>query len=84
MIKTGQALTAIGFVKGVDEAPFDEPRYNGGGDPFFTDGLRAVMLLSKVPVPYDEIEFVDWGVFPPDFDEYKDRWFDGERPEPPE
>jgi len=79
-----QALTAVGFVKGVDEAPFDNPRYNGGGDPFFTDGLRAVMLLSKVPVPYDEIEFVDWGVFPPDFDEYKDRWFDGQRPEPPE
>jgi hypothetical protein len=79
-----QALTAVGFVRGVDEAPFDEPRYNGGGDPYFTDGLRAVMLLSKVPVPYDEIEFVDWGVFPPAFDKVKDRWFDGVRPEPPE
>lgn len=79
-----QAVSAIGFVRGVDEAPFDEPRYNGGGDPYFTDGLRAVMLLSKVPIPYDEIEFVDWGVFPPTFDKVKDRWFDGLREGQPE
>lgn len=78
-----QALSAMGFVGGVGEVPFDEPRYNLGGDPYFTDGLRAVMLLSNVPVPYDEIEFVDWGVFPPAFDEYRDRWFDGLRENPP-
>lgn len=69
-----QAVNAIGFVKGVEEAPFSEPRYNLGDDPYFTDGLRGVFYLSDLPVPFGEIKFMQWD-FPPIFDEYRDRWF---------
>jgi len=75
-----QAVNAIGFVKGVEEAPFNNPRYNLGGDPYFTDGLRAVFLLADLPIPYDKIDFVQWD-FPPKFDKYKDDWFAEPEPE---
>ncbi|MCU0305271.1 MAG: hypothetical protein MUC56_14560 [Thermoanaerobaculales bacterium] len=42
------------------EIPIDEPRGNLTGDPFFTDGRRAVMLLSADAVPSEEIERFDW------------------------
>lgn len=69
-----QAINAIAFVKGVDEASYIEPRYNLGGDPYFTDGLRGVFFLSDLPVPYGDIELLKWD-FPSDFEKYKDRWF---------
>jgi hypothetical protein len=75
-----QAVNAIGFVKGVEEAPFHTPRYNLGGDHYFTDGLRGVFLLADQPVPYHLIKLLDWD-FPPHISEYKDDWYAGEDPE---
>jgi hypothetical protein len=37
----------IGFVPGVEAAPIDAPRRNLTGDQYFTDGLRAVAVLSR-------------------------------------
>ena len=51
-----QGLAAVGYVGGVGPAPFDEPRGNLTGDPYFTDGLRAVMWVSAKPVSISEIE----------------------------
>jgi hypothetical protein len=56
----GQSLAAFGWAGGVGEIPMDEPRGNLTGDPFFTDGRRAVMLLSADTVPIEEIESFDW------------------------
>jgi hypothetical protein len=50
------------FVKGVGAAPISEPRRNLTGDPYFTDGLRAVLWVSGVPVDLEDVEFVDWEI----------------------
>jgi hypothetical protein len=38
----------------------DSPRGNLTGDPFFTDGKRAVMLLTADTTPIEEIERFHW------------------------
>jgi hypothetical protein len=55
-----QALGAFARVGGVGFVSPDEPRGNLTGDPWFTDGARAVMLLSDDPVSKTEIEWFDW------------------------
>lgn len=40
-------VSRVGYVEGVGEAPPSAPRHNLTGDPYFTDGLRAVVILSK-------------------------------------
>jgi len=55
-----QALEAYGFVHGVGEATPDAPRGNLTGDPYFTDGLRAVLLLSEEPTPLADLRYIEW------------------------
>lgn len=46
-----------GFAKGVERAPIDRPRRNLTGEPYYTDGCRGVVILSK-----DDTEWrhLDW------------------------
>jgi hypothetical protein len=46
--------------RGVGRAPQDRPRVNLTGEPYFTDGLRAVMVISSKPGAEDEIKLLDW------------------------
>jgi hypothetical protein len=55
-----QGLRAIGFVGGVGPAPKDAPRENLTTDPYYTSGLRTVLLFDKEPTSLDEIEFLPW------------------------
>ncbi|MEX1311610.1 MAG: LssY C-terminal domain-containing protein [Candidatus Sulfomarinibacteraceae bacterium] len=55
-----QALEIFGFAGGVGEISLDNPRGNLTGDIFFTDGQRAVMLLSEDPVDYEHIGRFSW------------------------
>ena len=55
-----QALEVFGFAGGVGEISLDNPRGNLTGDIFFTDGRRAVMLLSEDPVDYEHIGRFGW------------------------
>jgi hypothetical protein len=50
-----EGLERFGLLKGVGEAPFEQPRSNYTGDPYFTDGLRAVMWLTPRPVSYHRV-----------------------------
>jgi LssY C-terminus len=59
-----QGLAAVGHVVGVGAAPYEQPRENLTGDPYFTDGLRAVMWLSASPVSISDIEIRDLGAAP--------------------
>ncbi len=59
-----QALSKIGYVRGVGAAPYEEPRGNLTGDPYFTDGLRVVMWVSDSPKSLSELEILDLGVRP--------------------
>ena len=62
------SLAEFGFVGGVGAASYSEPRENLTGDPYFTDGLRAVFVLSGKPTPINQIKLLQWD-WPP---EYKD------------
>jgi hypothetical protein len=42
-----QGHTKLAYAKGVGAAPINEPRGNLTGDPYFTDGLRAVLWVWK-------------------------------------
>ena len=62
-----QGLAKFAFVKGVDAAPITNPRANLTGDPYFTDGYRAVLWVSADPVELEDVKFLGW--------EKPDRWF---------
>jgi hypothetical protein len=53
-------LYGIAFAKGAPKASIENPATNLTGDPYFSDGLRAVMLISSRPVPEDHIELLKW------------------------
>ena len=55
-----QYLAQVGYVSGVGPSTRAAPRYNYTDDPYFTDGLRIVLFLSKTPVEYDQINWLDW------------------------
>ncbi|MBW1869213.1 MAG: LssY C-terminal domain-containing protein [Deltaproteobacteria bacterium] len=53
-------LGKFGYTKGVGYASFEAPRYNYTDDPYVTDGLRLVLFLSKSPIAYEEIQWLNW------------------------
>jgi hypothetical protein len=55
-----QALRGYAKVGGVGFVPPEEPRGNLTGDPWFTDGNRAVMLLTAEPTDVLGIDWLDW------------------------
>jgi hypothetical protein len=54
-----------GYVDGVGAAPPSAPRTNLTGDPYYTDGLRAVIFLSNQTTPLGDIDRLPWEVPPP-------------------
>jgi len=59
-----QQLAKAGWVKGVGAATRSKPRYNLTGDPYFTAGLRAVLMFERRPHSFKEIQGFDWEVGP--------------------
>ena len=57
---TGRALKTYARTGGVGFVSPEEPRGNLTGDPWFTDGYRAVMLLTADPTSVDEIDWFNW------------------------
>ncbi len=55
-----QGLEQFALVGGVGAAPITAPRNNLTGDPYFTDGLRAVLWVSSAPVPFESVQFLAW------------------------
>ncbi|MEH6581479.1 MAG: LssY C-terminal domain-containing protein [Halioglobus sp.] len=60
-----QYVAFWGYVKGVEPATTVSPRYNYTKDPYYTDGLRVVMLLGEEPLNYNQIHRLDWEKLPP-------------------
>jgi hypothetical protein len=58
-----------GYVDGVGAAPASAPRTNLTGDPYYTDGLRAVVFLSNQTTSLAAIERLPWEVPPPPSEE---------------
>ncbi len=60
-----QGLVKVGYAKGGPVATEYDPVRNLGDDPYFSDGLRAVMLLDKTSRPVREVQFFQWEHAPP-------------------
>jgi hypothetical protein len=52
----------FGYIDGVGAAPVSAPRTNLTGDPYYTDGLRAVVFLSNQTTPVGAIVRLPWEV----------------------
>jgi hypothetical protein len=50
----------FGFVSGSAAGTPSQPRANLTGDPYHSDGLRLVVILSREPVPPDQIRSLLW------------------------
>ena len=55
-----QGLKTFGYVKGVGPASYDQPRANLTGDPYFTDGNRAVLWVSSQPSAFSDVGWLEW------------------------
>jgi hypothetical protein len=55
-----QALKKAGYLKGVGAVPVDQPRGNLTGDPWFTDGYRLVLWVTRQPIEFDDIKPLPW------------------------
>ena len=55
-----QNLAKIGYVTGVGAAPRSAPRGNLTTDPYYTDGLRGVLVFDRHPTSLAAIEFLPW------------------------
>jgi hypothetical protein len=53
-------VARFAFVKGVGESSHDSPSLNLTDDPYFTDGLRLVIWVSREPVPPEASIDLDW------------------------
>jgi len=59
-IAAAQSLRAVGYVKGVGYSDRHSPRYNYTGDPFYTDGLRVVLILGAEHHSLSDIDYLPW------------------------
>jgi len=59
-VAASQSLQALGYVKGVGRSDRSAPRFNYTRDPYFTDGLRVVLILGKKRLPLDRIDELPW------------------------
>ena len=55
-----QGLRAIGLVGGVGAATRDAPRENLTTDPYFTIGLRHVLIFDSEPTSLNQIRILPW------------------------
>lgn len=55
-----QALQKVAYVRGVGAVSIDEPAGNLTGDPWFSDGYRLVLWVTKQPTDIHDVEYVSW------------------------
>ncbi|WP_165954209.1 LssY C-terminal domain-containing protein [Seongchinamella unica] len=78
----GGSLEKVGYVRGMDPVPLDNPLQGFDGTPFFTHGMRMVAILSDEFRAIDEVVYLN----DPDFPIYSRNTgapFDGREVRPP-
>jgi hypothetical protein len=55
-----EAVQWFALARGVGPASRDQPRYNLTDDPYFTDGMRMVIGVSRVPITPPESKNLEW------------------------
>ncbi len=53
-------VESFGFVAGARAATREAPARNLTDDPYFSDGLRLVVVLSPDPIPYERVRSLLW------------------------
>ena len=59
-LATAQSLGEIGILPGVGQVTRENPKHNLLGSPWWTDGERVILIMSKQPVPLEELELIEW------------------------
>jgi hypothetical protein len=59
-LAASQTLRAVGYVKGVGYSGRAAPRFNYTRDPYYTDGLRVVLILGEGRYSLDRITYLPW------------------------
>jgi hypothetical protein len=59
-LMASEYLYGLAYARGAVKASREHPATNLTGDPYFSDGLRAVMLLSSKPVSESQIDLLNW------------------------
>lgn len=59
-LMAGHLVERFGFVRGSAAATREAPRRNLTDDPYFSDGMRLVVVLAKAPVPADAVRNLMW------------------------
>ena len=54
------ALEKFAYVGGVGEVSMDQPEGNLTGDPWFSDGYRLVLWVTRHPVDLNDLTYVNW------------------------
>jgi hypothetical protein len=70
-----QRVHKIGLASGAVSAAVDAPRFNAEGDPYFTDGLRAVFFVGKKLTPIDQIKVLNWRL-PCEMESFREGFYD--------
>jgi hypothetical protein len=60
-LATAQVLAELGRIPDVGVVVRETPKHNLLGSPWWTDGGRLVLWLTKNPVPLEEVEVLDFG-----------------------
>ena len=55
-----ESLHALEYVKGVGYSDQESPRFNYTEDPYYTDGLRVVLILDEERNPLYSMEYLPW------------------------
>ena len=53
-------MSQVALVKGSQVSNLEDTHYNLTPDPYYSDGYRMVMIVSRDSVPIEEIGFLDW------------------------
>lgn len=61
-----QNLAKLGFAGGVGAASKHKPRANLTTDPYYTDGLRSILVFDREPTSLAAIEIFPWETLSPD------------------
>lgn len=64
-------VTKVGYVNGGEPATLASPRKNLTGDPYITDGLRAVLVFSHNCVSESDMQALDWEL--PSSEEFREQ-----------
>jgi hypothetical protein len=59
-----ESLEELAYVKGVGPVSAEAPRENLTGDPYFSDGSRAVAVISSSRIRPNEVQYIAWEPLP--------------------